>query len=101
MKNYKLATKLTLIRTSCGKTQQQMAIKLGVVCRTVQHYETGYTTPSLDILKEYLKIGKVSWDYLLNDEDTVTSEIVSQIMLQSPEFQKKLLDLLKTIPTDK
>lgn len=101
MKNYKLATKLTLIRTSCGKTQQQMATKLGVACRTVQHYETGYTTPSLDILKEYLKIGKVSWDYLLSDEDTVTSEIVSQIMLQSPEFQKKLLDLLKTIPTDK
>ena len=98
MKNYTLSQKLKAIRENCNKTQEQFATKLGVVRGTLQNYENGITTPSIDILKRYCELGKISWNDLLGYErNTLESELISLIMSLSSDTQNKLLEFLKSI----
>lgn len=98
MQNYSLSQKLKAIRKNCNKTQEQFAKKLGVTRITVQNYETEASTPSIDVLKRYLELGKISWNDLLGYEsDTLESELISLIMSLSPDIQDKLLMFLKSI----
>lgn len=98
MKNYTLSQKLKAIRKSCNKTQEQFAKKLGVTRITVQNYENEVTTPSIDVLKRYCELGKISWNDLLGYEsDTLKSELISLIMSLSSDTQDKLLEFLKSI----
>jgi len=98
MKDYTLAKKLKAIRENCDKTQEQIAKKLDVSRITVQNYENATTTPSIDILREYCKLGKVSWSYLLDHEnDSTENELVSLVMLLPADAQNKLLEFLKSL----
>lgn len=96
MTNYTLSQKLKAIRESCNKTQNQFAKVLGVSRNTVSNYENEITTPPIDVLREYCKLGKVPLNYLIDTEnDTIDNELVSLVMSCPVGIQNKLLELLK------
>lgn len=99
MKNYELNERLKAIRIGCNKSQEAFAKKLGVSRITVQHYEEGTTTPSIETLKQYHKLGNVSWSYLLDDDEKDTSErqLITLVSSLSPIAQDKLLTFLQSI----
>lgn len=98
MMNYRLSQKLKAIRSSCRKSQKQFARVLGVSRNTVQNYENEITTPPIDVLIEYCKLGKVSLNYLFDAEnDTIDSELVSLFMLLPVDAQNELLEFLKVL----
>ncbi len=69
----KLAEKLFAIRTKLGLSQKQLIEKLE--CKEVSlykgdisNYELGKSEPPLVVLLHYARIGRVTIDYLANDE---------------------------------
>ena len=47
-------------------TQQGLADKLGVSFKTISHWESGYSEPSLEMLVKLKQILKVDYEDLLN-----------------------------------
>ncbi len=69
----RLAEKLRQIRTNLGLTQQGMAKAIErhgvkVYRGYIGNYETGYSIPSLLVLRAYAKIARVSTDQIIDDE---------------------------------
>lgn len=97
MKNYELSDRLITIRKSCGKNQVDFAKKLGIAKNTLQNYEGGQTPP-INILKEYRKIGNVSWNYLLDGVEYEDDfKLLTLIMLLPPSQKEPLIQLLRSI----
>lgn len=57
--------RLNAVRKERGFTAQQMADKINVTIRTYRNYESGTTSPSLEMLVRIADILDVSTDYLL------------------------------------
>ena len=63
------------LRLDAGLTQEQLAIRLGVVKTTIAHYESGDKTPSFENLMKLARIFNVSTDYLLGLEKSQTLDL--------------------------
>lgn len=100
MKNYEVLSKrLKTIRENCNKTQSQFARALGVSRNTVCNYENGITTPPIEVLRDYCKLGKVSLDYLTDTEnDTIEHELISLVTSLPANAQNTLREFLKSLP---
>ena len=69
--NYSPRTKLIKLRNDKGFTQEQIARLLKIKRATYANYETGYRSPSLEIIIELKKILGVTDDKIfLPDKDT-------------------------------
>ena len=69
----RLPSKLLQIRKRLGLTQDQMADKLKRVKAppsggTISRFEKGQREPSLLVLLEYARLGRISTDVLIDDE---------------------------------
>ena len=67
MKN-KFAENIAQLRKEQGLTQKELAEKLGVITRTVSHWETGGQECSLDMLIKIACFFSVTTDELLGIE---------------------------------
>ncbi|WP_208586028.1 helix-turn-helix domain-containing protein [Gracilibacillus suaedae] len=64
-----LAQRLRSARRNKKLTQEELASKLHTKKQTISNYETGYSSPSNEVLKEIANILDVSTDYLLGRTD--------------------------------
>lgn len=62
----KFCKNLKELRTLYNLTQKSLAEKLNVTVKTISHWESGYSEPSLALLKQLKEILKVSYDDLLD-----------------------------------
>lgn len=60
---------LKQLRTENKLSQGELALKLNTTLKTISHWETGYSEPSLSQLVELSRIFEVSVGYLLGVED--------------------------------
>ncbi len=60
---------LKQLRTENKLSQGDLALKLNTTLKTISHWETGYSEPSLTQLVELSRIFEVSVGYLLGIED--------------------------------
>ncbi len=67
-KRNKLGENLKQFRCEFKLTQQQLADLLNISLKTLSHWETGYTEPSLDQLIALADYFKVSTDELLGND---------------------------------
>ena len=63
-----LKDSLKTMRTECSITQEQLAKKLNISLKTVSHWETGYTEPSVAQLIALADFYSVSLDDLVGRE---------------------------------
>ncbi len=68
MEKNKLWENLKQLRSEFGITQKQLADMLNVSLKTLSHWETGYSEPSLDQLIALADCFKVSTDELLGKD---------------------------------
>ena len=64
MKN-KFANNLKLLRNQIGMSQKDLAERLNVSFKTISHWESGYSEPSLDTLLMLKDIFSVSYEDLI------------------------------------
>ena len=57
-------TNLKRIRLENNLNQQELAKKLNVSLKTISHWESGYTEPSLQMVQKIKEVLKVSYDEL-------------------------------------
>lgn len=57
---------LKLIRKSKGLSQLELANILGISFKTISHWESGYSEPSLDMLKQLKLVLDASYEELLD-----------------------------------
>lgn len=60
-----LKDNLKSLRKLSGFTQKQLADELGVSLKTVSHWESGYTEPSLSMLSRLRQLLNAEYDDLL------------------------------------
>ncbi|SFD44868.1 helix-turn-helix transcriptional regulator [Bacillus sp. UNCCL81] len=69
-----LSERLKELRKRSKLTQDQLAKKVNTKKTTISNYETGYSTPSNEMLTDLAKVFEVSTDYLLGvDSQTVNT----------------------------
>jgi len=56
---------LKTLRLSCNMTQIDLANKLGVSFKTISHWESGYSEPSLQLLIKLKEVLSTSFEELL------------------------------------
>ena len=62
----KFCKNLKELRTLYNLTQKSLAEKLNVTVKTISHWESGYSEPSLALLKQLKEILNISYDDLLD-----------------------------------
>ncbi|MBQ4444536.1 MAG: helix-turn-helix transcriptional regulator [Clostridia bacterium] len=67
-----LATRICALRKQSGMTQKQLAERLSVTDKTVSKWETGYTTPDIEMLDRLCKVFGCTLDELVHGEDETT-----------------------------
>ena len=58
---------LRTLRILCNYTQQALAEKLGVSFKTISHWESGYSEPSLELLVKLKDLLDTTYEELLED----------------------------------
>ena len=65
MRKVKFCENLQRIRKEMGLSQKQLAEKLTTTVKTISHWETGYSEPSLSQLTDLLSILETTFDDLM------------------------------------
>lgn len=64
--------RIKLLRESAGMTQTDLAKKLGITRSSINAWEMGISVPSTQYIVELARMFKVSSDYLLGIDNTVS-----------------------------
>ena len=64
----KLSDKIVRLRRIRGWSQEELANQIGVSRQAVFKWESGANTPDIEKIKKLVKLFKVSYDFLLDDE---------------------------------
>jgi len=95
-----LSKRLRQIRKERGLTQEELANKVKTRKTTISNYETGYSTPSNEMLKDLADVLNTTTDFLLGRTDNpepTKIKIAGQEISLSPE-ELKLFEELKKHP---
>ncbi len=65
----KFSKNLKSLRSSCGVGQKQLAEKLNISLKTISHWETGYSEPSIMQLIQLADYFDISIDELVGREN--------------------------------
>lgn len=88
--------KLKSLRSSLGKTQEEIAKSLGLSRAAYSHFENGRNEPDYDTLKKISEYFHVSTDYLLGrTDDPLPVRDVDQDLHDEHDYTKELEDFLK------
>jgi len=61
-----IAENIKSLRMENNLTQNELALELNVSLKTISHWESGYTEPSIMIIKKLKEFFKVSYEELLD-----------------------------------
>ena len=70
-----IAERIKLLREQSGKTQAELAKRLGITRSSVNAWEMGISTPSTQYLVELANLFHVSTDYLLGLSSTTAIDV--------------------------
>ncbi|MCI1858287.1 MAG: helix-turn-helix transcriptional regulator [Sporolactobacillus sp.] len=89
-----LGDRMKQLRKEHGLTQDQLAERLNVKKTTISNYETGYSTPSNEMLKKLASTLNVSTDYLLErtDNPALTGKDEKDIAKTMNNLKKNLIN---------
>lgn len=88
--------RLKELRRAKGITQKELSRHLRVDYRTVSLYETGLSTPPVEVLLSYSQFFKVSIEYLFFGEEAPNSEIYDRIIHLSDKRRNALLEFIES-----
>lgn len=93
--------KLKSLRSSLGKTQEEIAKSLGLSRAAYSHFENGRNEPDYDTLKKISEYFHVSTDYLLGrTDDPLPMCNLDQDLNDELDTESKWLNFLKTLSGD-
>lgn len=86
-------------RKRLGLTQKELAEKIGITVKTIQHYEKGLTLPSLNLMEKIALVFDVSLEkftneYFFNKKERAI-DVVNRVMLDL-NFKQKVSNLILT-----
>ena len=70
-----LAERIKTLREQAGMSQEKLAKRLGITRSSVNAWEMGISTPSMQYIAELAGLFRVSADYLLGLNETATVSI--------------------------
>ncbi|MBN6886153.1 transcriptional regulator with XRE-family HTH domain [Cytobacillus horneckiae] len=91
-----ISQRLKEIRKQRGLTQEALAQKVNTKKTTISNYETGYSTPSNEMLVDLAQILNTSVDYLLGISDNENYNNSTNISLSPEEI--KVFEEFKKYP---
>lgn len=105
--NDRLALTLSRARNDSKKSQDYVARHLGVSRKTIENWESGFTSPSLNSCLKYFEVlklqplpyfikmlyGELEYNQL-NTDDNLQAALIERIKLCTPAEQRKLLFIL-------
>ncbi|MDQ0272708.1 helix-turn-helix domain-containing protein [Cytobacillus purgationiresistens] len=91
-----ISQRLKEIRKQRGLTQDALAQKVNTKKTTISNYETGYSTPSNEMLVDLAKVLNTSVDYLLGISNTENHSSITNINLTAEEI--KVFEEFKKYP---
>jgi transcriptional regulator with XRE-family HTH domain len=86
---YMFAQRLRSARKAKKLTQEELATLVGTTKTTISNYETGYSTPSFEMLNELASVLDVTTDYLLGRSDEPQPATNSSVEKAIPKSQLK------------
>lgn len=95
--NMPFAQKLSHLRKERGLTQKELSEKVGIGIAQMRRYESGKSSPTLEVIKNIAKTLVVSTDELIFDE----GEMVIKQKIQDKELIAQLEQLSTLSPHDK
>jgi transcriptional regulator with XRE-family HTH domain len=84
------AQRLRSARKAKKLTQEELANLVGTTKTTISNYETGYSTPSFEVLSDLASVLDVSTDYLLGRSDEPQPVMNSNVEKPIPKSQLKI-----------
>jgi len=90
------AQRLRSARKAKKLTQEELANLVGTTKTTISNYETGYSTPSFEILLDIANVLDVTTDYLLGRADESKSATNNNDIFSNIQKTKELKDFLGT-----
>lgn len=89
-----LGNRIKQLRKDHGLTQAQLAEILNIKKTTISNYETGYSTPSNEMLKNLANVLDASTDYLLErtDNPDLTEKDEKDIAKTMNKLKKNLIN---------
>ena len=87
--NIEIGTKIKQLRLGCGMTQEQLGNELSVSAQAVSKWESGTTTPDIQLLPELSVIFGVSIDELFSMTDESRMERIENMIESSHFIDKK------------
>ncbi|MGG0794567.1 helix-turn-helix domain-containing protein [Brevibacillus laterosporus] len=95
-----LSQRLRNSRKAKKLTQEQLAHKVQTKKTTISNYETGYSTPSNEMLKDLANTLDVSVDYLLGRTDDTNNNVLMDpiiSLLNDPSLSEEDRDIIERI----
>jgi transcriptional regulator with XRE-family HTH domain len=80
-----LSKRLRVARKAKKYTQEKLAALVSTKKTTISNYETGYSSPSNEMLNDLADVLEVSTDYLLGRTDEPTKVIVQKEIIKTDE----------------
>ncbi|WP_338631774.1 XRE family transcriptional regulator [Clostridium baratii] len=98
--NNNISENLYLLRKKFNLSQSDLANKLNISRQALSNYENGTRTPTIDLIIEIAKIFNCSLDELVNNQNNLSNEKISDLLnINFLNFSKK--DLLKNLKNKK
>lgn len=63
-----LHEKIKMLRKKKKISQQELANRMGIHITYLSRLENGHFKPSLDVIKKFVEVFEVTYDYLINDD---------------------------------
>jgi transcriptional regulator with XRE-family HTH domain len=90
-----IGERIKTLRTQSGMTQTELANIIGITRSSINAWEMGVSVPSVQYLLELVKTFKVSSDFLLGLDNTMTVRI-GELGFNERDFLLNFINLLET-----
>lgn len=92
-----IGEKIKKLRVQAGWNQKDLARKAKIDFRQVSRYESGDSTPTIDVLRKIANAFGVSTDYLIFDEIDIEKHLTDPVLLKYFKTVNKLDRLSKSL----
>lgn len=100
-KNKIFGERLKTLRKKSGKSQQDIADKVGISRARYSHYENNHVEPDMDLIRHLAELYNVSTDYLLghDSEESEFEYYKNKIITEFPDIDLMFKDM-QTLTAD-
>lgn len=93
----KIKDKIKQLRIEKNLSQKELAKTIGLSEKTISHYESGYSEPSLEIIIKLVDYFGISTDYLIGTESEDGQIETTHFGNEISEDEQELLDKIRKL----